>query len=610
MKSFSALLGLSLFFSLQAQALFTHHIIQEPTDGGKVKYTVIEEDLSLRDKPDQISQYVIFKKISFANDPNIMTEAMKYSVGLKDMTNSFLKDFDTPMAPPPPPPPAAKPLWTAIKNTWTAQDEKDYQTWFEATVTTEFNKGTALLADCADVALLFRWAYAHDKKLPVANTLSGSGKLFGHFSSSSNWDKLPSDPDWRKDERFKQAMRYLFDNAYTQSVFTDLYPTQINSTYVHPGSIYMIIREKSGHAQTIHKIDAKNAGMRSLWGNEPSAESIYSSYFIWEPAVKNLFGSWRWPVYQDGAWKLISAKNMPGYSDEQFAKRKDLGEDLFQVWVLSGLGLVDFEEVKISREIQTVKEAIEYRIKTTAIAAMICGYTPCNTSGADYDNHSTNSRDARLLQSQAALLKTVASAGGINADSVVHAIAKADVAGIVIQGFPYTFKDFIFSEALLKNIKPEANLTFNQRWGLNQFTSKTAQFKMLEQQLKINLLERMDAADSASYYCVTKTCDPSSATITALSTAQVDRGFVALANQLIPLVNEPEINQGTLLEETYEAYRDVDASSSYPERVTSPLCENPVQCTMFDVIWSPGALNRVKTWKSQPIDSPASRWGL
>lgn len=596
--------------TLNAQAQFTHHLIQEPTDGGQIKYTVIEEDLSLRNNPDQISQYVIYKKVSVANDLNIMTEALKHSKALNDMTNSFLKEFDSPMAPPPPPPPAAKPLWTAIKNTWSAQDEKDYQAWIETNASTEFNKGTALLADCADVALLFRWAYAHDKKLPVANTLSGSGKLFGHFSSSAAWDKLPSDPDWRKDERFKQAMRYLFDNAYTGSIYSDLYPTQINSTYVHPGSIYMIIRQTSGHAQTIHKIDTQNAGMRSLWGNEPSAEKIYSSYFIWEPAVKNLFGSWRWPVYQDGAWKLVSAKNMPGYSDEQFAKRKELGEDLFQTWVLSGLGLVDFEEVKMTREIQTVKEALEYRIDTTALAAMICGYTPCNPSGTDYDNHSTNSRDARLLQSQVALLKTVQAAGGLNAASVQNAIAKAKIDGILLQGFPYTFKDFIFSEALLKNIKSEANLTFNQRWGLNQIPSKWAQFKMLEQQLKINLIKRTETVDNANYYCIKKACDMGSASIVALNTSQIDRAFVSLANQLIPLVAETEINQGTLLEETYEAYRDLEASNYYPEDIVSPLCENPQQCTMYDVIWSPGGLNRVKTWTSQPTDSARSRWGL
>lgn len=608
MKLFSILFGFS--FALTAQAQFTHHLIQEPTDGGKVKYTVIEENLSLRDQPDQISQYVIYKKVSVANDPHIMTEALKHSVALNAMTNSFLKDFDKPFGPPPPPPPAAKPLWTAIKNTWSAQDEKDYQAWIETNASTEFNKGTALLADCADVALLFRWAYAHDKKLPVANTLSGSGKLFGHFSSSAAWDKLPSDPDWRKDERFKQAMRYLFDNAYTGSIYSDLYPTQINSTYVHPGSVYMIIRETSGHAQTIHKIDVQGAGMRSLWGNEPSAENIYASWFIWEPAVKNLFGSWRWPVYQDGAWKLVAAKNMPGYSDQQFAKRKELDEDMFQVWVLSGLGLVDFEEVKMTREIETVKEALEYRVKTTAQAAMICGYTPCNPSGADYDNHSTNSRDARLIQSQVALLKTVAAAGGVEATSVQNAIAKAYVDGIVLHGFPYTFKDFIFSEALLKNIKPEANLTYNQRWGLNQFPSKLAQFKMLEQQLKINLYNRIETADTASYYCISKPCDAGSSTITALNTYQIDRGFVSLANQLIPLVADAEITQGTVLEEIYEAYRDIDASNSYPEAVTNPLCENPEQCTMYDVIWKDSGLSRIKTWKSQPTDSPRSRWGL
>ena len=50
-------------------------------------------------------------------------------------------------------------------------------------INTQFNKSTGLFANCADVGLLFRWIYAREKSLPIANTLQGpSKKLFGHFS--------------------------------------------------------------------------------------------------------------------------------------------------------------------------------------------------------------------------------------------------------------------------------------------------------------------------------------------------------------------------------------------------------------------------------------------
>jgi hypothetical protein len=578
-------------FSVSAEIV--HHLIQEPTDSGKIKYTVIEENTELRDDQNRLSQSVIYRKISAPEDHTIMSEALKQRSSLKILER------------------AGKPLWVATKTTWSVQDEKDYQVWFEANAGGEFNKGTALLADCADVGLLFRWAYAHDKKLPVANSLSGSGKLFGHFSSSSSWDKLPSDPSWKKDERFKQAMRYLFENTYTHSIFNDLYPTQINPTYVHPGSMYMIIRQSSGHTQTIYKIDAANAGIRTLWGNEPSAEDIYESYFIWEPAVKNLFGLWRWPVYQNGAWKLTSAKNMPGYSDEQFVKRKDLGEDLFQVWTWSALGLVDYDEIKLGREIEATREALEYRLYTTVQGALICGFKPCDINGSDYNDYSTNSRDARLLQFQATLLKSISGYGGLNAPVVQSALSKATSIGtVVLGGFPYTYKDFILDETLLKNIKADANLTLNQRWGLNTFPDKISQFKLYQYLLSFDIYWRQDMIATAYYYCIATACDANDPQIIAMNTVKMDRGFVYLADLLFSLKQDPEVAQGTLLEDTYNNYRQVSVSNSSEIIVASALCENPAQCSMYDVFWKDDGLSRVKAWKSQPTDLTLSRWGL
>ncbi len=585
-----ALFCFTCLFTLSASAEIIHHLIQEPTDSGKIKYTVIEEDTALRADQNRLSQSVIYTKISYPHDHRIMHEALNQKSSLRNIVR------------------AGKPLWTATKNTWSAQDEKDYQVWFEANASEDFNRGTALLADCADVGLLFRWAYAHDKKLPMANTLSGSGKLFGHFSSSSSWDKLPTDPSWKKDERFKQAMRYLFDNTYTHSIFNDLYPTQINPTYVHPGSVYMIIRKSSGHTQTIYKMDAANAGIRTLWGNEPSAENIYESFFIWEPAVKNVFGSWRWPVYASGTWKLTSTKNMPGYSDEQFVKRKELGEDLFQAWTLDKLGLVDYDEIKLGREIQTVKEALEYRVMSTAEGALICGFTACDVMGSDYENYSTNSRDARLFQFQANMFKSISDFGGINSPVVQAALANANIHYPILEGFPHTFKDFILDEALLKNIKADANLSLNQRWGLDTFPDKVSQFKLYEFQLMLNLFIRLDIVDTAYNNCIRQSCDASSSSIRALNTVKMDRGFTHLANQLFLLQKDPEIVAGTLLEDTYNYYRSYIASQYV--YVPNALCENPNMCTMYDVLWKDDGLSRVKTWKSQPTDLTSSRWGL
>ena len=79
--------------------------------------------------------------------------------------------------------------------------------------------------------------------------------LWAFFEALLAWDKLPQDADWKKDERFKAALRYLFDNTFTHTVVADLYPTFINPQYVRPGSMFMIIRTTSGHTQTLQKVD-------------------------------------------------------------------------------------------------------------------------------------------------------------------------------------------------------------------------------------------------------------------------------------------------------------------------------------------------------------------
>lgn len=591
-------LFLSLFlFNMTAQAEIKRWVIQNPLESGRVEYIVIEENTALRFDQQAISQKLIYKKRGAPNDQAILNEIEKIK------NNPVKISFKAPDR-------SGKPLWEAVKSTWTSQDEKDYSVWFEANVDERFNIGTTLLADCADVGLLFRWAYAHDKKLPMANTLTGSGKLFGHFSGSSAWDKLPSDPDWRKDERFKQAMRYLFDNTYTRSIFDDLYPTQITSDYVRPGSVYMIIRKDTGHTQTIQKLISRSAGIRTLWGNEPSAEAIYGRWIIWEPAVKNLFGNWRWTTYSGGVWKLVAGKNMPGYSNEQFTKRVELGESDFQTWVLDRLGLVDFLEVKVAREIETVKEDLEYRKNSTAMGSLICGQTSCDPKGEDFDNYSTNTRDARLFQAQDTLMNTINKVGGMTHVSIQKAIASViGLDDILLAGYDYTYRDFIFNPSLLKAVKAEANLSYADRWGLAQFPNAEAQFLFYNQQLKITMANRVENVGNASYNCLHNICDPLSPGIKALNTAQIDQGFSKLAMKILPLMGSTQIRPA-LFQEVFDDYRKLDANSYYAEDVASPRCENPAKCSLFDVIWKDDALNRVSTWSSDVMATSNSRWGL
>ena len=141
-----------------------------------------------------------------------------------------------------------------MTNTWTWDEEVKYGQWLHKTAAEDMLVGSGVLVDCADFAITLRWIYAHDHNLPAADQLAGSGELYGSWQSTRSWDRLPTNTDWKKDERFKAALRYLLLNSYTHSLQGDLYPVQINSEFVTFGTIYLTIFQQSGHTRTIFDI--------------------------------------------------------------------------------------------------------------------------------------------------------------------------------------------------------------------------------------------------------------------------------------------------------------------------------------------------------------------
>ena len=589
MKIISCLLSIVFLFSELAFSQASskkHWVVEEPIESGKVIYRVYEEDLSLRKNQNQISQHLIFKKISHAHDLSILSTALRS----KKITNDDRQQEISR---------AGKPLWIPIKNNWTEADEKDYQAWFEQNANADFSLVSGLMADCADVGFLFRWVYAREKKMPMASTLSGSGKLFGHFSSSQAWDKLPTNADWKKDERFKAAMRYLFDNTYTRTLIEDLYPTEITPQYVHPGSLYMIIRQETGHTQTLFTVDKTNLGISTLWGNEPAAEAIYSSWIIWEPAVRNLFGSWRWPVFKNGVWKLTSAQQMPGYSQEQFIKRNELDEELFQFWVYERLGIVITDEAKFKQQIGTLYNSLDYRFHITSRAAVVCGAgNPCSATSEDYDNYSTQSRDKRLIGTQTQMFQTMTRLGGPTAQVVVDILAQYNLDREFLAGAHMKYSDYILSETNLNKIQAEARFTFLQRWGINQPLDSSSEFQSLTQLIYANASDRRYFVDD-SEICVG--CPPPE------STLKMDRGLVHLAQRSSVLLKASDLNP-QVVSDAADQYRG--ASLGFWINIQSPFCENPSSCTLYDAVMKDGGFDRFKKWSSTPGDTLLRRWGL
>jgi hypothetical protein len=427
------------------------------------------------------------------------------------------------------------PLWTPAKNDWSEDDENKFATWFKKNASTTMAVGGGLEFDCADFGLLGRWIYAHDNKLPMMTSLAGSGKLFGHFSESKNWVNLPTDNDWKKDERFKAAMRYLFDSTYTHSIFNDLYPIKINKNYLTPGSIILTLRSgNTGHTQVVYDV-----GMQSycgadcisvLYGNEPSREYAYKTQadIRYHESTGGGFLRWRWPQLKNGKWQLAPKASMPGYSLEQY-DQTGLSYDEFNNYVYESLGF----KVEPNRKAYSLANSLSHdlndRLTTTAQGTIFCYYQFCDPQGTVFDQYSTPSKDKRFREKRDQLLRLL---DYLTPDEQLDLISlfKRDIF-IGLSGVPVTAADYIFNaNGISDRMSSNPSTSFEQRWGLENLN--TRQSVLLKSSLFLFAWRfRTDVVNSAIRVCgeaAMPMCDPLSPDIKKLSTTTMDASLRAV----------------------------------------------------------------------------------
>lgn len=568
----------------------TYSFIRETLPNTSIRLRVIEEDTDLRGDQSRISQRVVRDEVFSASESSRIDD-----IGRDYTTPTRL---NTPLAPFPK---SGKPLWVASKTSWTRADEDDYSHWFATEVDTNFDTGTGLLADCADMGQLFRWVYAREHRLPMANSLT-SGKLFGHFSSNQAWDELSTDPDWKKDERFKAAMRYLMANSYTGTLYNDLYPTLVNPQYVRPGSLFMIIRTVSGHTQTISKIDP-NYGITTLWGNEPAAEDIYSSGIIIEFQNKEGFKMWRTPQWVNSTWELIPGPQMPGYSEEQYQIGAST-ESEFEVWFDQRLGIAVDDEYQLQALVDSYVTNIDLRMNVTSEGLSACYFHTCDPSSGDYSAYSTFSRDARISTLREQILDLISKLGSSN-QTVQAEIGTLTDHGEIIIGSGLTYLSLIQDPNQMSKLNADPRVSFAARWGLDDTQNPTLSFYTLAQALNVLIKDRDTLVNSASTQCLNGTpCNPSSETTKSLNTVALDTNIRNVIEQANASAQESSFDSSALV--SVKSYFDQTALTSMPQ---NDFCTDPNQCTYNDVIWATGANLRLTQWSSNPNDSVKSRWG-
>jgi hypothetical protein len=574
-----------------------YYTVQETLPEGSVRFKIIAEDFTLRAHQNQISQDVIYETIFEKKDlpiniNAILTKVLKEDYLAQDL-NLIRRHRRFPMT--------AQPLWVPIKNAWEQSDEDAYSAWF-AEQTTDFNQDTGLLADCADTGLLFRWVYARQNLLPIANTLTGSGKLFGHFSSNAAWDALPTNADWKQDERFKAAMRYLFNNTYTRTVVSDIYPTVISPAYVRPGSMFMIIRPTDGHTQTIHEVNP-NYGIFTLWGNEPASESVFESALLIEIQNKMTIGMWR-QVRQvtssaGTTWELTPANQMPGYSTAQFTQVFNSNGEMND-WLNSQLGVQESDSARLQVLERAFEQGLQTRLLMTAESIPFCVVNPCSTTSANYDNYSTFARDAKLISEQQEIAGLIAKMGPDSSD-VNNFEQNVGAEGEVIKGSGLTYLRLVTDPTLLPKLNSDPRFPYEARWGITPATPNTTlHFYATSQALFSLLKERQTEVINGYYTCVKGTCTPNSATLNALNTSHLDGGIQTVIEQTLAAAAATGVDPAALA--------SVHQTFSQTEVLANLTCDSH-HCTFDDLIWAPDAATHFNAWSPIATDSLNLRWG-
>ena len=329
---------------------------------------------------------------------------------------------------------ATKPLWEA-KNAWTPAWETKYAEWIEKNIDKDFFVRTHQASDCADLAYTARWIFARENALPVANRVSGTGDFFTERSVKKEWMKLPTNPDWSKDQRFRAALDYLLSLTYTHTLMEDSYPVALDPRTFRAGVHHLSLTEDTGHTLLIHRTDYRTPGnlpFLVLYSTLPVAVRTLAeqAYFYTDPPTPDSGGflRMRWPLEGGAGVVLKPATEMPDYSLEQYDPKLMDGQSSFGLAVMRKLKPSFSLVVAIRSAIDGVKEMIQDRIGIVEAGAAFCAKAPggCPPGSAGYEDWSTPSRDARLL-AQAKLVLSMPSLGNSDERYRMEALVKEEL---------------------------------------------------------------------------------------------------------------------------------------------------------------------------------------
>jgi hypothetical protein len=290
-------------------------------------------------------------------------------------------------------------VWSVGTNRWTAEEEQRFANWVEENITEDFFIRYRTPTDCADLAYAVRWIYSRVAHLPAAATTK-DGRLFGHWSK--DWKRLPTDPDWRQDQRFRASLLFLLAETSTRTLPIDTYPVRISPDSVTAGTVLLM---SSNHCGIVGHVSPGGGQPHPLLTWESMLpikvrKLVLRSFFAVKPESKIHTGllKFRWPVLEEGAWKQLTAREHPFYSEEQYNPGFYKGCPDYVEAVARRIEPADFEPAeKAVKLMATITRFLKDRV-----SVVLAGYERCSGGGCReetelWETYSTLGNDGMIV---------------------------------------------------------------------------------------------------------------------------------------------------------------------------------------------------------------------
>lgn len=357
-------------------------------------------------------------------------------------------------------------VWNSTRQ-WDEAAEIEYSNWISQQGPELFRQ-LNIATDCADAVIGARWIFARTHQLPAANTID-TGSIFS--SDSGQFDSMSSNTDLKKDERFRAALRYVFNNSSTKTLFIDGYPVSMTKKSLMPGAFYLRPGDEMGHAELVARVDTSGIGFPITF-YASTVPGIVRDLLVYpflqvrspDADLQDGFRRFRWPVQLGSGIALKPSAEMPWYSKEQFQISTSLA---FDEYVFQKMGLTFDNGLKLQALSVVLMDRFASRFQSVQEAVQKCTskQKQCVPKSELYEDYSTPARDTSIVFLIAGMTELINSSGFRASEFQANLFDLEQTNVLEIQGRKLTLADLIliWNKAQYSSDPTVSEL---ERWGL------------------------------------------------------------------------------------------------------------------------------------------------